>query len=425
LYQGTSVIGTSSTGDFSDVLPGDYVVTAVGKSCNTNSDNANVKNKPYKPGTPKFTIDHPTCTRVKGTITILEADANATYSLDVNGNSVPAVSGAFTEVDPGTYQVVASGTVCKTGTGATINPAPPQPHDIEATITQSNTQNCMRGAKIDITTWGSDKGNNYYYALVNSTDTIYAVEGVLENVKAGTYDLYVRRGQCFKTSGVVINEPAPRLADISDGDVTFTQPSLCADGSITIKNAKYNGSSFVNGGGSVEYAIFDGKWQSSNTFAVGANVKGSLNIQVQETGKTAVDRAICPGAFTGVVPCSAVAPEVATSSNKTIAAEQTAKTTTTYLGSSNLNAAIDVKTIPNPFSSKVRFVISADEAGNGTLEIFNMQGQKVKTVYNGFINKGTNFFDLSMPASSSNAELVYVLRVGGTKLSGKLIQAGK
>jgi hypothetical protein len=404
------------------------VVQANGKSCNSNSDVTHVNNKPYKPATPKFTIDHPTCTRAKGTITILEADANATYSLDLNGSSVPAVDGAFAEVDPGTYQVVAKGNSfnsCSNGSGATVNPAPAQPHDIEATITQSNTQNCNRGGKIEITTWGNDKANNYTYALVNSTDTIYAVEGILENVKAGTYDLYVRRGQCFKTSGVVIDPAAPRLEDISTADVEFTQPSLCADGSITIKNAKYTGSSFVGGGGQIEYAIFDQKWQSSNTFTVGANVKGSLNIQVQEAGKTAVDRAICPGAFTGVVPCTAVAPEVATTSNKTVAAEQASKSATTYLGSSSLNAAIDVKTIPNPFSSKVRFVISADEAGNGTLEIFNIQGQKVKTVYNGFINKGTNFFDLSMPASSTNAELVYVLRVGGTKLSGKLIQAGK
>jgi hypothetical protein len=428
LLQGSSSLTSASAGDFSSLEPGDYIVQANGKSCNSNSDVTTVNNRPYKPASPKFTIDHPTCTRIKGIITILEADANATYSLDLNGSSTPAVNGGFADVEPGTYQVVAKGNSlnsCSNGSGATVNPAPPQPHDIEATITQSNTQNCLRGGRIDITTWGSDKANNYFYALVNNTDTIYSVEGVLENVKAGTYDLYVRRGQCFKTSGVVINEAAPRLADISDADVTFTQPSLCADGSITINNAKYNGSSFVGNGGSVEYAIFDGKWQSSNSFAVGANVKGSLNIQVQETGKSAAERAICPGEFTGVVPCSAVAPEVATSSNKTIAAEQTAKTTTTYLGSSNLNAAIDVKTIPNPFSSKVRFVISADEAGNGTLEIFNMQGQKVKTVYNGFINKGTNFFDLSMPASSSNAELVYVLRVGGTKLSGKLIQAGK
>jgi hypothetical protein len=426
LVQNGQVILSTTNGEFNDIVSGDYKVVATHGFC-VNGDSAKVNKQPRTPNKPQFDVFHPTCTRAKGSIKLTNMDAEFAYTLKQNGViKFTAQGDLFDEVDPGTYDVVAAG-VCSNSNGTTINPAPAQPHDIQATVTQSTTENCFRGGKIDITSWRDDKPNNYSYILVNATDTIYAVEGVLDNVKAGTYDLYAIRGQCFKTQGVVINAPADRLPDLEEGDVEFIQPNLCADGSITIKNAKYNNSGFVGNGGQVEYAIFDGAWQSGNSFSVASNAKGKLNIQVQEAGKSSANRAICPGEYKGVVPCTAatVAPEVVTASSRTVVSEQTAKSATTYLGSANMNAAIDVKTIPNPFSSKVRFVISAEQDGNGTLEIFNLQGQKLRTIYSGFINRGTNFFDLTMPTNSNSAELVYVLKVGSTKLSGKLIQAGK
>jgi hypothetical protein len=112
-------------------------------------------------------------------------------------------------------------------------------------------------------------------------------------------------------------------------------------------------------------------------------------------------------------------------------ADTTLTTTTTtaaapkYLGAASLSeSAVTVKTVPNPFGSKVRFVINAPQAGNGTLEIFNTMGQKVKTVYQGYINAGTNFFDLTLPSRRS-AELVYVLRMGDASVTGRMIQANE
>jgi hypothetical protein len=421
LYQGTTAISTSSTGDFADLEPGDYRVQANGKFCNNNSDTLKVKNRPFKPAEPKFTVDHPTCTRAKGIITVTEFETGATYALDVNGTEISGTNGVFAELEPGTYQVLAKGNSCNTGKGTQVNQGPATPHDIQATFEQSNLTNCYRGAKIEITSWRDDKPKNYTYALVSSNDTIYAQEGFFYDVKKGTYDLYAILGQCFKSSGISVGDPAPHLEDIDENDVEFTQPSFCSDGTIKIKNGKYTGHS-------VMYSIFDTEWSESNNFeGVRSNIKNNFNPQVKQKNENDADRSICPAKWIGTVPCSAstVAPEVATASNKTISAEQTIKKENTYLGSANLDASIDVKTIPNPFSSKVRFVISAEDAGFGTLDIFNMQGQKVKTVYQGYINKGTNFFDLTMPASSRNAQLVYELRVGSTKLSGKLLQTAR
>jgi hypothetical protein len=50
-----------------------------------------------------------------------------------------------------------------------------------------------------------------------------------------------------------------------------------------------------------------------------------------------------------------------------------------------------------------------------------MMGQRVKTVYQGFISAGTQTFELSLPTQQI-ANLVYVLRIGDKKMSGKILQ---
>ena len=80
-----------------------------------------------------------------------------------------------------------------------------------------------------------------------------------------------------------------------------------------------------------------------------------------------------------------------------------------------------VKAYPNPFSDKINFVVTSSVAGKGNLDIYNMMGQKVKTVYTGFIAAGTQIFELSLPAHQVSS-LIYVLRIGDKKMSGKILQ---
>jgi len=80
-----------------------------------------------------------------------------------------------------------------------------------------------------------------------------------------------------------------------------------------------------------------------------------------------------------------------------------------------------VKAYPNPFSDKVRFELTSSVAGNGNLEVYNMMGQRVKTIYKGFISSGTQTFELNLPTRQI-ASLIYVLRIGDKKISGKLLQ---
>ena len=69
----------------------------------------------------------------------------------------------------------------------------------------------------------------------------------------------------------------------------------------------------------------------------------------------------------------------------------------------------------------MRFVVNTAHAGNGTLEIFNMVGQKVKTVYQGHVPAGVSNFDLNLPGQK-NASLIYRFSVGTKLVTGKLLQ---
>ena len=75
---------------------------------------------------------------------------------------------------------------------------------------------------------------------------------------------------------------------------------------------------------------------------------------------------------------------------------------------------------PNPFSDRIRFSIKSPLAGQGSLELYNMLGQRVKTVYQGRIEKGTQSFEYAVPGSQ-RANLIYLFRIGNYKATGKLI----
>jgi hypothetical protein len=58
-----------------------------------------------------------------------------------------------------------------------------------------------------------------------------------------------------------------------------------------------------------------------------------------------------------------------------------------------------VKAYPNPFSDRVKFMVTSTVAGNGNLEIYNMMGQKVKTVYQGISLQVPRYLNSAYPAS--------------------------
>jgi hypothetical protein len=81
---------------------------------------------------------------------------------------------------------------------------------------------------------------------------------------------------------------------------------------------------------------------------------------------------------------------------------------------------LTLKAYPNPFSDNVNFQIETKQSGQALLEVYNMSGQKVKTVFSGHLNAGTQRFNMYIPGGQSSV-LFYVFRMGDQKVTGKLL----
>lgn len=88
----------------------------------------------------------------------------------------------------------------------------------------------------------------------------------------------------------------------------------------------------------------------------------------------------------------------------------------------NIGKELKVKAYPNPFSSKITFVFTSPISGKATLEVYNIMGQRLGTVYEGFVRAG-DIQNIQYNARFSNENnLIYKLRVNDKTAFGKLIQ---
>jgi hypothetical protein len=119
-----------------------------------------------------------------------------------------------------------------------------------------------------------------------------------------------------------------------------------------------------------------------------------------ETAPTASSFCSLPSSTT---PCPAVT--AATPANESFAS-------TDYL---------KVTAYPNPFKSTVKFTLQSTVSGQAQLEVYNTMGQRVSIVYNGYLqaNRGQV---VEYKASRLGSNLIYILRVGGKQVTGKLLR---
>ncbi len=76
---------------------------------------------------------------------------------------------------------------------------------------------------------------------------------------------------------------------------------------------------------------------------------------------------------------------------------------------------------PNPFNDRIRFSLQSAVSGQGSLELYNMLGQKIKTVFQGQVEAGkVQTIEYSVP-NPQRSNLIYLFRVGDQKVTGKLI----
>jgi hypothetical protein len=106
------------------------------------------------------------------------------------------------------------------------------------------------------------------------------------------------------------------------------------------------------------------------------------------------------------------------------AIETTATNTTkSIIAEREASNIVTVTAFPNPFSDNINFEVETKQSGQGTLEVYNMTGQKVKTVFSGYMNAGRQRFSMTVPAGQTSV-LLYVFRIGNQKITGKLLHQG-
>jgi hypothetical protein len=216
--------------------------------------------------------------------------------------------------------------------------------------------------------------------------------GVFSGLAPGTYGLTASKNGC--TSGSASKTVNPSLTTPSFS-VCLVQPDLCNQyGSVTIH---------ASGGSGFQYKRNSGSFQNENVFSdLASGSVTSITVKNADGCSTTVNCASlvqdCEAPFSAAI-------------SRTVNIEVSAAETT-------------VKAYPNPFSDRIKFLVTSPVAGNGNLEIYNMMGQKVKTVYTGLIRQGAQTFELSLP-NQQVANLVYVLRIGDKKMTGKILQINR
>ncbi|MEJ8844797.1 T9SS type A sorting domain-containing protein, partial [Lacibacter sp. H375] len=84
--------------------------------------------------------------------------------------------------------------------------------------------------------------------------------------------------------------------------------------------------------------------------------------------------------------------------------------------------SLRVSAYPNPFAEKVSFAIVSPVSGKASLEIYNMFGQKLQTVYEGYLTAGrTQLVEFRPGSTIAAGTLVYKLNVAGKQVTGKLV----
>jgi hypothetical protein len=318
---------------------------------------------------------------------------------------------AFTASNSGTTNAVATITVTPTADGC---PGTPQSFTITVkptpTVSDPADQSLCKGASTNAVNFSGAVAGTVY-SWTNTTTSIGLGSSGNGNIASFVAQ---NSGASNVTATITVTPTADGCAGTPQ---TFTitvyaqpaapticvvQPTLCgpSTGSITVLSPTGPGYQYSKDGGT--------NWQSEVTFnnlAAGSNP--SIIVKSPQ------------GCISSATSCSSGSACVQSQRTTTVTqAEATAK----VLGSATLEgSSVTVSAMPNPFSNKVRFMITNPEAGKGILEIYNMAGQKIKTVYDGNIPAGVSYFDLTL-ATKQVANHVYVLRIGDKKMTGKILQ---
>ena len=81
----------------------------------------------------------------------------------------------------------------------------------------------------------------------------------------------------------------------------------------------------------------------------------------------------------------------------------------------------DLKVYPNPFSDRLRFEFSAPESVNARIDLYDMTGRMVKTIFEQAIEGGVNYQAEFKPEATVSGMYIYRMTMGEKVYNGKVV----
>ncbi|MCW3089832.1 MAG: hypothetical protein JWP81_901 [Ferruginibacter sp.] len=213
---------------------------------------------------------------------------------------------------------------------------------------------------------------------------------------ATTFSVYIDQTQCSnlnKPFAITKGQVFAFTNGCAKTAATGGEASTIGDGVITIKNVKVGDLIII----SVKYDVKS---------MIGATISGTLPLSctdnfVAKFGTTN------GGTIIGNTSASIV---VTTNCSAARAALEESVTT------------LSVTAYPNPFTDKIEFVIESPVSGQASLDLYNILGQKLHNVYQGYLFAGRKqVINYNVP-SANKGNLIYTLKVGNQQVNGKVVQ---
>ena len=218
-----------------------------------------------------------TCTGSNsGIITISSPSGGyGTYEYSINGGATWQVSGTFSSLAPGFYDVRIRDRA-HIGCVIVLNPALQITETASLTATVASTDVTCNGANDGTITISGAAGGTGTYGYTINGGASWQTSGTFTNVAPGTYNVRIRDAasitcEIVLNPALVITQPAKLAAAVANSAITCYGAN---DGTITITSP-------TGGYGTYEYTIDGGTtWQASGNFA--ALAPGFYNVQIRD-----------------------------------------------------------------------------------------------------------------------------------------------
>jgi hypothetical protein len=381
---------------WTDASPGSTCPTLTGSPSTINPKCGTLPVLSINAGTnANVTINNATCT-TNGSLVIAPFGGKSPYTITVGGSTQSNIttSATFSNLPAGNYTITITDAINCTaskvkavGFGGSIPLAP---------LSGGNQSQCAASPVQTLTATANSASSVVWYNAASGGSVV--ANPTLNSIGTVTYYAEAVSGSCVSPSRTPVTLTIN--AKPAAPSVCVVQPSLCgpATGSITVNSPTGAGYQYsINNGGS---------WQSSPSFP---NLAGG-----SVTGILVKDANGCVSASAGCSPSNCPSPMVpGNNSGKDNMSDR-------YMDDNEKK--VSILAYPNPFNQKVRFLLDVPSSGDGRLDLFNLMGQKIVTVYNGYISSGSNTFEVTLPSDDAGY-YIYKFSMNDQIITGKLFKS--